>query len=147
MTINSFKTQLVSFTRAHSPITSTCTICNQPVTKSPMYKYLDARLSSDLAWNTHLTHILSIANRSLGYIRCNLKLAPPSVQQLAHTTLVRSQLEYTSYIWPPWQHSLVTNIEAVQNGAIFSDYSRDTSITSLRINSNLDLFSSRRTLS
>lgn len=146
MTINFSKMQLVSFTCAHNPTTSTYTICNQPITKSPPYKYLCVDLSSDLAWNTHLTRILSNANRFLGYLRRNLKFSK--------TTSLHYTCEVPTRIHVIHLASLARFIGNKHRGSSKSRYQipifrllTDTTITSLRINFNLNLFSSRRTLS
>lgn len=103
-----------------------------------------------MTWNNHINHILASANRSLGFLKRNLRQAPAHLRKLAYTTLIRPKLEYASAIWDPHHSYLITDLEALQNRAvrfIFSDYSRHTSVTALKSRAELETLSHRRNIS
>ena len=62
---------------------------------------LGVDISSDLTWNSHVDRITGNANRTLGFIRRNIKTKMPRVRETAYNTLVRTQLEYASAVWDP----------------------------------------------
>ena len=93
-------------------------------------------ISNNLNWNTHVDRIALNANRSLGFVKRNLKTKSPKlkVREMAYQTLVRPQLEYASAIWEPHTNENIYKIEMVQRRAArwaMNDYARTTSATSL----------------
>lgn len=105
------------------------------ISTTSSYKYLGLILTSSLSWITHIETIRRKAARSLGYLQRNLKKASPEVKKLAYVTFVPPQLEFASSVWHPSQDYLAASLESVQNRAtrfITSDYSRYTSVTSLK---------------
>ena len=62
-------------------------------------KYLGVDISSSLSWNSHTDSTVGNANRTLGFIRRNIKTKMPKVRKAAFNTLVRLQLEYASAVW------------------------------------------------
>ena len=64
-------------------------------------KYLGVTITNDLRWITHVGNICTKANRTLGFLRCNLSSCPRDVKEMAHKGLVRPILEYASPIWDP----------------------------------------------
>ena len=62
-------------------------------------KYLGITITNDWKWNTHVSNICTKANRTLGFRRCNLAAGPLDVKELAYKGLVRSVLEYGSFVW------------------------------------------------
>lgn len=96
------------------------------------YKYLGIHITDNLSWAVHIQHE---ANRRLGFLKRNFKLAPPRLTLLAFKSLVRSKLEYTCSLWDHHQSYLINNIEAVQNHAvclIYSGCSYETTTSSLK---------------
>ena len=57
------------------------------------------------------------ANRTLGFVRRNLRGATHTAKAQAYISLVRPQLEYCSTIWSPHQQNLVHDLEMVQHRA------------------------------
>ena len=76
--------------------------------------YLGVDISSVLSWNSHIDRITGNANRTLGFIRRNIRTKLPKVRETAYNTLVRPQLEYTSPIWDPSSKRKVLQIEKIQ---------------------------------
>ena len=140
----------MSFTRSINPLMFPYTINSLTLELTNSYKYLGITVSSNLIWRTHIEHIISSSNKTLGFLKRHLKSAPMHVKLLAYTSLVRPKLEYASAIWDPHQAYLINALESVQNRAarfIHSSYSYDISVTSLKSLSNLPSLALRRRIS
>jgi len=57
------------------------------------------------------------ANSTLGFVRRNININNPEVDERAYKTLVRPILEYSSTVWDPHTTSAVKKIESVQRRA------------------------------
>ena len=57
-----------------------------------LYKYLGVTISQDLNWNKHINNITGKANRTLGFMKRNVKTKNESVKELTCKTLVRPQV-------------------------------------------------------
>ena len=73
-------------------------------------KYLGVDISSSLSWNSHIERIASTANRTLGFIRRNIKTKMSVIRETAYNTLVRPQLEYASAVWDPHNKGQISQI-------------------------------------
>lgn len=134
MTLNTNKCKAMSFSYSSHPIAPSYKTKNTFLENVHSYKYLGITLSNDLSWHTHISNIISSANRRLGFLRRNLRQAPKHVKLLAYQSLVRPTLEYASAIWNPHQSYLIDLLETVQNRAtrfIHSKYSYNISISAL----------------
>ena len=80
-------------------------------------KYLGVTITIDLKWSTHVSNICTNANRTLGFLRCNLAACPPDVKESAYKGLVCPILEYGSSFWDPQSILLQDELEKVQKGA------------------------------
>ena len=95
-------------------------------------RYLGVDISSNLIWNTHVDRITANANRSLGYIKRNIKTKSPQIREMAYQSLVRPQFEYASAVWDPHTNDKTQKVEMVQRHAVrwtLSDYTRATRLT------------------
>ena len=73
--------------------------------------------SSVLSWNSHIDRITASANRTLGYIRRNIKTKNQKVRETAYNTLVCPQLEYSAPIWDPYTREKTLQLEKIQRRA------------------------------
>ena len=64
-------------------------------------KYLGLSISKDLNWNAHISSITAKANRTLGFVKRNVKTRNEETKELAYKTMVRPQVEYASSVWTP----------------------------------------------
>ena len=78
-------------------------------------KDLGVTFSSNLNFNSHMCNIVSKCYRMLGFLRRTLKpISDPSVFLGLYHSLIRSRLEYCSFIWNPRSQSMIFKIERVQ---------------------------------
>ena len=77
------------------------------------------------------------ANKSLGYLRRNLKAKNPQLRERAYKAIVRPQLEYAAPVWDPHHQDDIFKIEMVQRRAarlVLGDYSPYSSVTDMLVN-------------
>ena len=94
----------------------------QPVDNS---KYLDVTISNDLDWGPHINDITTKANKTLGFLRRNMKNCTRKVKTLTYTSLVRPVVEYSSLVWNPSKNQQISEVEQIQRKAaryVFNDY-------------------------
>ena len=77
-------------------------------------KYLGVTLTHELSWSTHVNLVATKANRTLGFLRHNLRKCPVILKETAYISMVRSALEYASPIWDPYLHRDCDQLERVQ---------------------------------
>ena len=80
-------------------------------------KYLGVTINKDLTWDRHIDNIVGKGNRTLGFIRRNLRDCTKPVKAAAYTTIVRPTLEYACTVWDPTTQKHIKNIEQVQKRA------------------------------
>ena len=77
-------------------------------------KYLGVDITSDLSWGSHVDRITNSANKTLGFIKRNVRTKMSGVREAAYNTLVRPQVEYAAAIWDPHTKVKTEQIEKVQ---------------------------------
>ena len=95
---NPGKCQGMHITKARDPFQSQYALHGQTLESVDSAKYLGVTISQDLNWNKHINNITGKANRTLGFIKRNVKTQNEFVKELAYKTLVRPQVEYASNI-------------------------------------------------
>ena len=101
MEFNPGKCQVLHITRCKQPLLSQYTLHGQVLESTDSAKYLGINISNDLNWNHHIDEITSKANRTLGFVKRNVKTQNEYVKESAYKTLVRPQVEYASSVWNP----------------------------------------------
>ena len=97
-------------------------------------RYLAVDISNGLSWNSHIDHITSKANSTLGFIKRNIKTKNVRVRETAYNTLVHPQLEYAAPIWDPRTKQKIFQLEKVQRRAVrwtTSNYDYRSSVTAM----------------
>ena len=97
-------------------------------------KYLGVDISGSLSWNSHIDGIADTANRTLGFVRRNIKTKKSKVRETAYNTLVKPHLEYASAVWDPHNKGPISQIEQVQQTAArwtVSNFDRRASVTKI----------------
>ena len=78
------------------------------------YKFLGVDLQSNLSCMNHISRITKKSNNMLGFLRRNLRQASEETKAQAYFTMVRSNLDYCSTIWSPYQRDPKYQIKMVQ---------------------------------
>ena len=119
MEFNPGKCQVLHISRVNQPIHSQYTLHGQIFESVGCARYLGISISEELTWNTHIKKILTKANRTLGFVKRNVrtKKKNKSVKELAYKTFVRPKLEYASTVWSPHTDKNIEAIEMVQRRA------------------------------
>ena len=74
------------------------------------------------------------ANKSLGFLRRNLKAKNTQLRERAYKAIVHPQLEYAAPVWDPHHQDDILKIEMVQRRAarwVLGDYSPYSSVTDM----------------
>ena len=81
-------------------------------------KYLGVTIQSNLRWNEHVDTITAKANRTIGFLRRNLKIKSRKIKEKAYKGLVRPLVEYASTVWDPYTDTQTKQIEMVQRRGV-----------------------------
>ena len=134
MEFNPSKFQVVRVTTAKEVINTVYTLHGQILEVVTCARYLGVDISSGLTWNSHIDRITGNANRTLGYIRRNIKTKNQKVRETAYNTLVRPQLEYSAPVWDPSSKDKRLQLEKIQRRAArwtTSNYGTRSSVTAM----------------
>ena len=86
----------------------------------------------------------------LNFVKRNLTNCSTTIKKQAYLALVRPIMEYASPVWDPYYNSDIYKLEKVQRRAArwaLSDYSRESSVTSLLSSLKWPTLQQRRLLS
>ena len=117
MSFNPSKCNTMSISRKPSPTKHPYSLKGVVLESVDVAPYLGVNISSDLSWHSQVKKVAAKANRSLGFIKRNLKGATVTTKALAFQALVRPQLEYCSTVWSPHQQNHIYSLEMVQRRA------------------------------
>ena len=106
---------IMTFTNKWKYLSFDDAILSQSLPRVTAVKDLGVTLTSNLNFKDHISHNVSKAFKRCGFIKC-VCTTFTDVQALRslYISLVRSQLEYCSVIWNPWQHTFIDKIERVK---------------------------------
>ena len=83
----------------------------------PSTKYLGLTITQDLSWDTHIKNICAKANKTLGFLRRNLKINATHLKDTAVKAFVGPILEYACTVWDPHVQKNIDMLERVQRRA------------------------------
>ena len=95
MEFNPSKCQVVHVSGSKRPVKRDYILHGLVLESVSCAKYLGVDISESLTLNSHIDRIASTANRTLGFVRRNIKTKMSKVRETAYNKLVRPQLEYT----------------------------------------------------
>ena len=134
MGFNPSKCQVVHVTGSKKPIKRDYILHGQVLESVRSARYLGVDIFGSLSWNPHVDRIIGNANRTLGFVRRNIKTKMSKVRETAYNTLVRPQLVYASAVWDPHTKVRTSQIEQVQRraaGWTVSNYDWQASATQI----------------
>lgn len=115
MVLNASKCSVITFTRKHNVISYDYTLSNTSIPRTSCVKDLGVVLDSKMSFSDHITHIVSKASKTLGFIfRIAKNFHNISCLKALYCALVRSTLEYCSTVWAPFYQNGIQRLESVQ---------------------------------
>ncbi|KAL8592877.1 hypothetical protein ACOMHN_050704 [Nucella lapillus] len=96
---------------------SAYTLHEQTLVAVSSAKYLGVSMAKDLSWTKHVEMVAANGNRTVGFLRRNLKDCTTEVRKATYTTMVRPTLEYASTVWDPHTRQDIDLLEKVQKRA------------------------------
>lgn len=128
------KCTILTITQQKQPFKHDYILHNHTLELVTSAKYLGVTLQSNLKWNIHYNNIVSNANKSLGFLRRNLKISNSSIKSRAYQSIVRPKLEYACSLWDPHTADYKNKLEMVQRRAaryVCNNYHNTSSVTSM----------------
>ena len=85
MEFNPSKRLVIRVMASRTPLQTQYILHRQVLEAVSSARYLGVDISSNLSWNTHVNRITSNANRSLGFIKRNIKTKSPQIREAAYS--------------------------------------------------------------
>ena len=130
MSFNAKKYQVIRITpKNRPPLPTTYKLHGHTLDTVDASKYLGVTISNNLTWDRHIDNTIGKGNKTLGFIRRNLKDCTKPVKSAAYTSMVRPTMEYASSVWDPTNRKKIGNLEKVQKRAarfVFNNYTDRT---------------------
>ena len=130
MSFNAGKCSVIRITpKSRKAKETNYTLHGQTLAVEESSKYLGVTLTNDLSWNKHVENVAAKGNRTLGFIKRNLRECTKPVKAASYTTLTRPVLEYASTVWDPTTQSNIQTLEQIQRRAarfVMNDYTTKT---------------------
>ena len=86
--------------------------------------YLGVTITDNLTWDKHIQNTTNKGNRTLGFMRRNLRECTVPVKVDTHTAMVQRSLEYASTVWDTPSQAHIKQLESVQRTAARYVYKR-----------------------
>ena len=118
MSFNPSKCNTINITWKEDPLMTQYTLKDELLENVKIASYLGIQISRDLSWHSHVAKVSAKGNKSLGFIRRNIRTLSKATKTLAYQTLVRPSLEYASCVWAPHLKHLREAIEKIQRRAV-----------------------------
>ena len=99
MTFHPDKCSVLTITNKKNPVKHNYLLHNHTLESVSSAKYLGITLQSDLKWTQHANNIVANANKSLGFLKRNLKTSNTNIKSQAYLSLVCPKLEYACSVW------------------------------------------------
>ena len=147
MRFNSSKCNIMRISRSRSPMTKAYQLGGDTLQEVDSAKYLWITISKNLEWSTHVSCTAAKAERTLGFLKRNLKHCPENLKRTAYISLVRPTLEYGSSVWDPHLERDKASLERVQRKAarfIKNDHRNTSSVSKMLQNLGLPPLEERR---
>ena len=93
------KYSVIKITRKKTIGRYSYTLHGQILAEETNTKYLRVTIEDKMMWNTNTEQTASTRNKSLGFLKRNLKINNPDIKSHAYKTLVRQTLKHCSMVW------------------------------------------------
>jgi hypothetical protein len=131
MAFHPAKCFVLHMTRCHSIHRHDYYLHGQKLEEVSQTKYLGITLTTDMKWNHHVQNTANKANKTLGFLKRNLKIGNKSAKLAAYKALVRPIVEYAGPVWDPYTIEGINAIEKIQRRAarwITNNYNNDIEV-------------------
>ena len=81
-------------------------------------KYHGIMQQHNAKFDQHINTVVTKANRTLGFLRRNLRIGATNIKAQAYKSLVHPTLEYSRTVWEPAVQKDINRLEAVQHRAV-----------------------------
>jgi hypothetical protein len=117
MAFHSDKCTVLTITNKKNPVKHGYLLHNHTLESVSLAKYLGITLQYDIKWTQHTNNIVANANKSLGFLKRNLKTSNTNIKSQAYLSLVRPKLEHACSVWDPHTAEHRNKIEMLQRRA------------------------------
>ena len=111
------KCVFLPITRSRSPLDYSYELHGHTLDSVFSANYPGITIQQDMDWDNRINHVVNKANRTLDFLRRNLKISSSAVKESAYKAFVRPMLEYASSVWDPYTKKSIDKLEAVQRRA------------------------------
>ena len=102
MEFNPSKCKDIRVTRRRTPFKFQYKLHGKVLETVDTTQYLGINLSHDLRWNDHVNAITTKTNKTLKFLRRNLRTCSAKSKEQAYKALVRPTVEYSATVWDPY---------------------------------------------
>ena len=117
MSFHPHKCSVLSATRKRQTAKASYQQHGHTLTNVNKVKSLGITITSDSARSSHISDTGNKTNKTLGFLRWNMKIGNRKIKETAYKSLVRPVLEYASSIWDPHTTKGVIALEKIQRRA------------------------------
>lgn len=114
LALNIQKCKIMTFSNKLNPLKFVYCAQNEALKVVDNFTDLGVMFDSNLRFDLHVSHVVSLAIKSLGFVIRNSKQFRPKTVLMLYCCFVRSRLEYASLSWFPYYSYQVTSLESVQ---------------------------------
>ena len=105
------KCVVLQISSKRSTISANYTLHNHQLDVVDSSKYLCVTINKNLRWDDNIT---ARANRTLGFLKQNIRGCKTSARARSYEAVVRPILEYAESIWDPYNTGQINQLEKVQ---------------------------------
>ena len=117
MAFNPGKCTSLPVTRSRKPLGHQYELHGQMLETVSTAKYLGVTISRDMNWSEHINNVCTKSNKTLGFLKRNLKISSRKIKEMAYKSCVRPALEYACTVCDPYTQQHIDRIEATQRQA------------------------------
>ena len=130
--VNASKSSCMSFATRHSVTVPdiNVSINNTPLKSDTNIKYLGVKVSNDMSWNSHISHVCQKLGHGIQVIRRLKGIIPTNDLVNVYKTILQPHIDYCLTVWGYAPDYQIKRVQRLQNKIfilIVGDYSWETS--------------------